>query len=152
MGDRRTGEWVQGDAQERRARLARQAPLIDRVARETPRRRKRTTKSDALEEAGVLLKRVVAILFAVSIVAAFAGPAIAVNSPAPTQPDATTTAAATPTGRTPDAAPKPGQKAALHKPKKKKSSFSRKFHDQIEKFRPKVQDLFDSLKKKPAEP
>src|SRR5580658_8019600 len=77
MGDRRTGEWVQGDAQERRARLARQAPLIDRVARETPRRRKRTTKSDALEEAGVLLKRVVAILFALSIVAAFAGPAIA---------------------------------------------------------------------------
>ena len=49
-------------------------------------------------------------------------------------------------------AQKAGRKAALRKPKKKKSLFSRKISEQVEKMRPKVQGIFYSLKKKQAEP
>ena len=90
----------------------------------------------------MILQRAVPILVAVSFVVASARPAMSVNNPATAQPYAGRAAAGNAAGLSPGTAQKTGRKAALRTPKKKKSSFSRKISEQVEKMRPKVQDIF----------
>jgi hypothetical protein len=95
------------------------------------------------------LKRLIRLLIAFSMIAAFSAPVLAAGEAVTSQPYTNVAAA-----DSPGPAPGSGQKPGGHKPNqhKKKKSFSHKLSDQVKKMRAKFPDFLNSFNKGKSEP